>query len=174
MQAVTHNNASSSHQTLAGLGDIAEDSSPPITQPQQPQLAQQLASSPDLPPPAWASMSSARVLDTAMRTYVMMSQLHSRGSEGHTECCLAALGCCCLLWKVQSARQLHVLNKFVYVCTCMLYTAPTIRTLRSECTRYCFYMHRTVWTHVANLLLEGLSMSLHHYRSGAISCPLMR
>ena len=117
VQAIIHNNASSSHQPLAGLGDIAEDSSPLIPQPQQPQPAQQLASFPDLPPPARASMSSARVLDTAMRTYVMMSQLHSRGSEGHIEYCLAALGCCCLLWKVQSAHQLHVLNTSSSLCT---------------------------------------------------------
>lgn len=118
------------NQSLAGLGDIAEDLSPTITQPQQPQQPQQLASFPGLPPPARASLSSARVLDTAMRIYVMMSQLHSRGSEGHIECCLAALGYCCLLWKVQSSHQLGAfkycrqvcVHTYIHMYVCMLYT----------------------------------------------------
>ena len=46
-------------------------------------------------------VTSVSVMEKAVQVYVIMAQLHGRGSQGHRESCLAALAYCCLIWKVR-------------------------------------------------------------------------
>lgn len=52
--------------------------------------------------------TSVSVMEKAVQVYVIMAQLHGRGSQGHRESCLAALAYCCLICKVSIYSHVHV------------------------------------------------------------------